>query len=123
MPLRHFHRVVSFVVLVAFAICTSCAHTTQILTEPEGARVTVNGAPAGDTPTIYSSRSGFPRTYYVKIQKEGYENVELTLDSTYQADLSLLLLIPGIIPYFFSARLEKQYTYPLVAKEGKPAGS
>ena len=111
---------VTLALLVSFA-AFGCSHTTRITTEPEGARVYVNGVSPGQAPTMYQSRSGIPTTYHVKITMPGYENIETMVSSSYRADLSLLLLIPGIIPYFFSARLEDSYTFPLVSQQEKAA--
>ena len=112
-------RGVALALLVSFVI--GCSHTTRITTEPEGARVYVNGVSPGQAPTMYQSRSGIPATYHVKITMPGYENIETMISSSYRADLSLLLLIPGIVPYFFSARLEDSYTFPLVSEQEKAA--
>ena len=92
----------------------SCSHTTRFVTEPQGARIYVNDVSRGETPTFFESRSGTPTTYHVKITAPGYETIETPVRSAYRADLSLLLLLPGIVPYFFSARLEDSYTFPLV---------
>ena len=94
-------------------LAVSCAHTTRFATDPEGAMVSVNGRPVSVSPAIYMSRSGVPSTYFVKVEKEGYKTQELTLESSYRADISLLLLLAAIVPYFFSARLEDEYKMPL----------
>ncbi len=106
----------SLVALVAVAalIFSGCAQNCRINTDPEGADVYVNGILIGETPVLYKYRSGLPRTVYVKIEKDGYDIIkDVTLDSEYRADVSLLLLIPGIIPYFFSARFEEQMVFPM----------
>ena len=85
---------------------SACSHTTMIKSVPEGAKVWVNDHFRGETPVTYTTRSGTPQALYVKIEKEGYVTQNVTIEKSYRADISLLLLIPGIIPYFFSARLE-----------------
>lgn len=111
----------TFVLLAAaiagFAL-PSCIHKTRIDTTPEGASVEIDGAPVGGTPVIFQTRTGAPKPYSVKIEKPGYKPIDIKLESGYRADLSLLLLLPGIIPYFFSARLEDSYEYPLVPVRG-----
>ncbi len=102
---------------------SACEHVSRINTEPEGARVFINGVPIGTTPTIYKSRSGLPETLYVKIEKKGYKTLDnITIDKHYRADVSLALLLLGIVPYFFSARLEDQYIWPLIP-EGEETGA
>ena len=91
---------------------------TRFGTEPEGALLLVNGMSQGDTPAQYKSRSGFPESYYIEIHKEGYKKQSFAISSAYRADISLLLLIPGILPYFFSARLEDDYNFQLIPEDG-----
>lgn len=105
--------------LLASGVIMSCSHTTQFTTNPDGARIYINGVSRGEAPVFFESRSGFPTSYYVKIVQDGYETIETPLKTSYRADLSLLLLIPGILPYFFSARLEDTYTFPLVPLEDR----
>lgn len=107
---------------VALAVVfTGCAHTSRITTHPEGAQVYVDNVPLpqGDA-VLFHSRSGLPKSYFVKIEKPGYQSIQnVVIERQYRADLSLLLLIPGILPYFFSARLEDSYEFTLLPeKEG-----
>ncbi len=103
-------------VLLALAIVTTpaCTQTTRIITEPEGAEVKVDGLYLGQGPVTFLSRSGFPDQAYVEITMPGYEPVKNgVIRKSYRADLSLLLLLPGIVPYFFSARFEDDYRFTL----------
>ena len=95
-----------------------CNHISRLGTNPEGALILVNGMSQGESPAQYKSRSGFPETFFVEITKKGYKKQTFTINSAYRADLSLLLLIPGILPYFFSARLEDDYNFQLIAEDG-----
>jgi hypothetical protein len=47
----------------------------------------------------------------VKLEKPGFKTQTIQMDKNLRADESLLLLIPGIIPYFFSARLEDRQNF------------
>ncbi len=91
-----------------------CLQTSRINTEPPGAQITLNGTPLGKTPIYYNSRAGIPKTYFLEIAKPGCKKAEIKLESNYRADVSLGLLVPGIVPYFFSARLEDEYKYTLL---------
>lgn len=105
--------------LFSLFVVQGCIQTSRINTKPEGAQVLLNGAPLGETPVYYQSRSGIPKTYFVEIQKPGYNKVQTKLESTYRADVSLLLLLAGIFPYFFSARLEDDYHFSLIRNQGQ----
>ena len=105
--------------LFSLFLLEGCLQTSRINTDPPGAHVSLNGAPLGKTPVYYSTRSGIPKTYFLEIDKPGYQRVETKVESNYRADISLALLIPGIIPYFFSARLEDEYKYSLIQESKK----
>ena len=102
--------------VAASILCTSCLMTSRITTNPPGAKIYINETYIGDTegPRLYRYRAGLPETYYVRIEKPGYKDVKgLTIERAYRADVSLALLVLAIVPYFFSARLEDQYTFDL----------
>lgn len=103
------------VAMAASLLFVGCAQTCRINTNPEGAKIYINGIYIGDSPSaVYKYRSGLPETYIVEIRKEGYKPlVNATIDRTLRADASLLLLLLVIVPYFFSARLEDQYLFQL----------
>ncbi len=105
--------------LVCVFLLQGCLQTTRINTDPPGAQITLNGAPIGETPVYYNTRAGIPKTYFLEIEKRGCKKVETKLESAYRADISLGLLIPGIVPYFFSARLEDDYKYSLLPTGAK----
>ena len=99
--------------LMVMILASGCAHSVRINTEPEGADVSVNGVYLGKSPVIHHERSGFPKNYFVKVEKDGFKKMDTALQATYKADVSLLLLLPGIIPYFFTADLEDTYNFHL----------
>ena len=108
-----FVRSVSAVTVVAL-LSASCAEVARITTEPEGADIFVNGILVGESPQNFPYRSGLPGHFFVKVQKEGYKEIkDARIERVYRADVSLALLILGIFPYFFSARLEDQYLFTL----------
>ncbi len=111
---------VIFALLVVTLLLQGCLQTSRINTDPPGAHVSLNGAPLGKTPLYYSTRAGIPKTYFLEIDKPGYKRVETKVESNYRADVSLALFLPGIVPYFFSARLEDDYKYSLIEKSPKP---
>jgi hypothetical protein len=99
--------------LILLFLAEGCVQVSKISTEPEGAMVSVNGAPMGTTPIYYNTRSGVPKGYFVTIEKPGFQQVETKLETSYRADASLLFLIPGLIPYVFTSRLEDEYKFTL----------
>ena len=103
-------------VLVFSCVClltVGCATSTQITTTPSGAKVYINDRLIGETPCVYEDRSGFPESCWVKVEKAGYKSQTAQMKKQWRADESLLLLLPGIIPYFFSARYEGRENFVL----------
>ena len=118
MNARNRNRAAALVVLAALVI--GCRQTTTIRTVPEGADVFVNSVRLQDkSPAPFESRTGFPSTARIKVDLDGYKPLrDVPLEKSYRADLSLLWLIPGIIPYFFTARFDDEITLEL-EKEGE----
>ena len=100
-----------------FSLVIGCSYNVAIMSNPEGAKVYVQGMYIGKSPATYRDRSGTPKSYMLKISKPGYKEINTVIDSNYKADISLLWLIPGIIPYFVgTATLEETYNYELERK-------
>jgi hypothetical protein len=113
-------RILCAALAVSVLFTPACPTTTRIITEPEGAEVTIDGLYIGKSPeTLFLSRSGFPDQSYITIECAGYETIKNgIIKKSYRADLSLLLLLAGIVPYFFSARYEDDYRFALRPKAG-----
>jgi len=102
------------VLLVLFSVCLGCSYNVNIISEPEGAKCYIQGMYVGETPTVYRARSGTPKNVMLKLKKPGYKELNTVLDSTYKADISLLWLLPGLIPYFVgTATFEDHYRFEL----------
>lgn len=102
--------------VVAFLIVSGCAHVTSIRTEPDGATVFVNGVRLGPAPVEWETRSGLPGEAFAKAEKDGFVPArDVKIEKSYRADASLLLLLPGILPYFFTARFDDEVTIKLEA--------
>jgi hypothetical protein len=96
---------------IAAILCMSiagagCATSTRITTVPEGTKVTIDNRYLGESPVVMESRSGFMETHHLTVAKDGYTTQTVPIRKTYRADESLVLLLFGIIAYFFSARYE-----------------
>lgn len=96
--------------IVAGLLLCACQHQTRITTSPSGARVYLDGIeiPAqvqGGREVTLPSRHGWIRQHLLRVEAPGYQPVSLVLERRYHADGSLLWLLPGVIPYLFTARL------------------
>ncbi len=105
---------VALVAALALLSSSGCVQSSVITSDPEGAEVWVQGEYLGMTPATYRSRSGLPQRFSIRLEKPGYEPVRAAgIEKLYMADISLLALLPGIVPYFFTARLEEGYEFKL----------
>jgi len=104
----------SVAVSVLFSLGLGCSYNVNIVSEPEAAKCYVQGMYVGQTPTVYRARSGTPKTVMLKLTKPGYKDVNTVLESNYKADINLLWLIPGLIPYFVgTAMFEDHYRFEM----------
>jgi hypothetical protein len=109
--------VLSMVFLLLSSVTIGCAHNVKITSKPEGADCHVKDMYIGKTPVIYRAHSGPAGSLQIKLKKEGYKPLTFKARSHYKADLSLLWLIPGIVPYFVgTAEYKDQYTFKLRKK-------
>lgn len=73
----HLHRPLSLS-LVLFALCTGCASTTVIRSNPSGAKVlSPSGAVLGRTPYHYSDTQPYGSQTRFTLQMDGYERADV----------------------------------------------
>jgi hypothetical protein len=115
MAFRSLPRICTLVLLLGWAM--GCRHTVRIVTEPAGAEVWVNFVRVGRSPVIWEARTGLPELARVKVALEGYEpQRDLALEKDYHADMSLLWLLPGGVPYLFTARFDEEMRVQLLPR-------
>ena len=110
--MKEVKRGMSLVLLLAFIIA-GCSHTTLINTNPSGANVVIDGNDLGLSPVTFNDSSGVPKSFILKVKKSGYKEINLPIKQSYRGDITLFWLLPGIIPYFFTATLNDGYTFNL----------
>ena len=100
--------------VVIFAlIIAGCSHTALITSSPSNSKVTVNNNYMGVSPVSLQDTSGFPKTFFVKVEKQGYKEINVPIKQAYKGDITLLWLLPGIFPYFLTATLNDSYNFNL----------
>ena len=105
-------KVIAVLVVLAFG-AVACSHRVTLNTNPPGAKVYVDGQLIGVSPASFVEKSGFGKTYQIKIEKEGYQTMNTTekqVINVMYLVLSILFCLPAI---FWSFTLEDQYTYTL----------
>ena len=105
-------KLIAIFAVLAFG-AVACSHRVTINTNPPGAKVYVDGNLIGVSPASFVEKSGFGKSYQLKVEKEGYQTLNTTEKQTVNVlylVLSILLCLPAIL---FSFTLEDSYTYTL----------
>lgn len=107
-------RVVSLV-LAGSVLMASCASTTVIQSEPNGAKVYLNGEPVGRTPYTHRDSKIVGSTTYVKLEKDGYETLNTSFSRDEEVDAGAI--VGGIFflfPFLWTMKYKPVRTYELV---------
>lgn len=112
-------QVISIFLAVAI-LFSSCVSSTLIQSYPPGAKVTIDGMPAGVTPLDYSDMKIVASTTEIKLEKPGFETKYVRLEKNEQVDVGAL--IGGLIcyvPFLWIMRYSPVHTYELVPLENQ----
>lgn len=116
------------VCLLLLFLTSACARKTMLISEPAGARVSVNGEQVCTTPCDYSYKTGAAdETYQVVLEKDGYEPFlyEVKADEVDKSVRKTLwtagLVIPGgsilWVSSMFTNKLKESYSFVLREEE------
>lgn len=112
----------------AITLGSGCSYSSTIVTTPGEVDVSIGESYLGKTQEGDDGRAvvafqrpwgpgegsyGVPTEYTVTLARAGYKTRTVTIKSGYRADASLAWLLAGIIPYFFTARLDETYSFDL----------
>jgi len=89
------------------AVFKGTSNTVEFASEPEGAKVYVNGAPMGTTPVNLKLES--KKTYHIEFKKEGYETKTFTLTNHVGVGWIILDVIFGLVPVVVDAATGSWY--------------
>lgn len=102
-----------FVLLFSFSLA-ACSSATMIKSEPEGAKVYLNGEMVGTTPYLYSGAKIIGSTNYLVLKKEGYSDLKTAFSRN--EEVSTGALIGGIfllVPFAWVMDYKPTHTYEL----------
>ncbi|MFH0901535.1 MAG: PEGA domain-containing protein [Pseudomonadota bacterium] len=106
------------VLVVAATLVGGCATTTRIGTKPAGAKVIIDGALVGTTPTVFHDSRGLPKRYHVEIYREGSQPIDMYVDSQMDWTFGLLGLFLSPLFYLWAWNLDDDMTVSLRPAEG-----
>jgi len=112
---RKFTYKVISVVLAVVVLFSSCASSTMIQSYPSGAKVYIDGEPAGYTPFWYSDTKIMGSITNVDLVKDGYEPLYTTLVRDERLDIGALFCgFYLLAPFLWSLRYQPVHNFELI---------
>jgi len=101
-------------ILIGLILFTSCSSTTMIQSSPSGAKIYIDGQAVGSTPYTYSDTKIVGSTTMVKLEKSGYDPLNVTFSRNEKADIGAI--IGGcflLFPFLWTMKYNPVHTYEL----------
>jgi|TARA_B110000263_G_scaffold193241_1_gene171313 hypothetical protein len=99
--------------LIAFGL-SACTSTTEILTEPSGAKVYADGMTLGKSPVTYSDQKTVGSVTRIELKKEGCEDKVVTLSRNEKFDAGACLGgVLVLVPFMWIQGYNPTHTYEL----------
>ncbi len=106
-------------ILFVIIIFSSCESSTQLVTDPPGANVYINGAYMGKTPMVMADKKLSMSTTYIAFEKEGYVPLETFI--VRDEDIDVGAAIGGIFlyyPWLWLFKYDPVHSYTLMPVDG-----
>lgn len=117
---KFFATLTGLLLVVGFFLSTnSCASTTVINSNPQGAKVYMNQSFVGTTPYTHTDTKIVGSTTAIKLTMEGYEDFNTVLSRNEQVDVGAV--VGGIftwIPFLWVMGYDPMHTYELTPVKG-----
>jgi hypothetical protein len=112
-PNSFFNKATSFLLIVLF-LFSSCASMTMIQSDPEGARLYLNGENVGTTPYSHTDTRIVGSQTTVRLEKHGYETLNTVFSRDEEVDIGAV--IGGFfvfIPFLWTMKYKPFHTYEM----------
>ena len=114
-----------FAIFLLTCFTSACANQAMILSEPAGARVSIDGRTIGVTPCPYDYANSSGTSFAVTVEKPGYEAIDFQIQAD-ETDTSArnswlaagLVWSPLWLGTFFTKKLKDSYNF--VMKKTQP---
>ena len=101
--------------LAGLILFSSCASTTMIQSNPEGAKLYLNGEPVGTTPYSHTDTKITGSSNTVRLEKEGYEPLNTSFSRNEEADVGAIIGgILVLVPFLWTMKYKPIHNYELV---------
>ena len=100
--------------LAILILFSSCSSTTMIQSSPSGAKIYIDGQPAGTTPYKYSDTKVVGSSTSVKLVKEGYEPMNAVFIRNEKADVGAIVGgVLFLVPFLWTMEYNPTHIYEL----------
>ncbi|HUS87444.1 MAG TPA: PEGA domain-containing protein [Bacteroidales bacterium] len=104
--------------LACIVLFSSCASTTMIRSDPTGAKLYLDGEPAGTTPYAHTDSKIVGSTTTVQLTMEGYEDFNNSFSRNEEVDVGAIIGgVLFLIPFLWVMKYKPYHTYELKKKE------
>ncbi len=103
------------ILLASIILFTSCASSTMILSDPEGAKVYLDGEAVGETPYSHGDTKIVGSCIAIRLEKEGYEHFYVNMCRNEEVDVGAI--IGGIFflfPFLWTMKYKPNHRYELI---------
>lgn len=100
--------------LAGTVLLSSCASTTLIQSNPEGANLYIDGEKVGRTPYSYTDTKIVGSATIIRLEKDGYETLNTSFSRNEQADAGAI--IGGLlvwVPFLWTMKYKPMHSYEL----------
>lgn len=102
------------IILAGILFLSSCASTTLIQSNPNGAKVYIDGEAVGQTPYSHSDTKIVGSCMNVRLEKEGHETLNTTICRNEEADVGAI--VGGffvLVPFLWTMKYKPTHSYEL----------
>jgi hypothetical protein len=90
-------RTVSLLGIVSILNGGCAAHTTHVFSNPQGAKVYVNGEFLGTTPTVYKDKGAFQgASFTFRVELEGYKTITRIFEQEFDTGTAGIEFVVGL---------------------------
>jgi hypothetical protein len=100
--------------LAGTVLLSSCASTTLIQSNPQGANLYIDGEKVGRTPYSYTDTKIVGSATMIRLEKDGYETLNTSFSRNEQADAGAI--IGGLlvwVPFLWTMKYKPMHSYEL----------
>jgi len=112
--LRMITKVIALM-LAGSLLISSCASTTMIQSNPDGAKVYLNGESVGKTPYAHTDTKIVGSVNNIRLEKEGYEPFYTSFSRDEEVDVGAI--IGGLfiwVPFLWTMKYKPTHTYEMI---------